>query len=184
MAAAQMALAIEMDNRMKRKAAAMGVFLNVETQKKFLKMTSNVELQKELHREVNTLDIYREQFEKLHCDFLLKDQQNIDLERENEWLREKEHKHRRHLIKIEADRNEELRVFREENSKLTTELLDLKREMKKDPAPRRPGHTTFDWAKTCKRNRDRSNVMYMFERGCLTELHGEFDFSSCFVKIA
>ena len=103
MAAAQMTLAIEMDNRMKRKATAMGVFLNVETQKKFLKMTSNVELQKELHREVNTLDIYREQFEKLHCDFLLKDQQNIDLERENEWLREKEHKHRRHLIKIEAD---------------------------------------------------------------------------------
>ena len=40
-----MALAIEMNNRMKRKAAAMGVFLNVETQKKFLKMASNVELQ-------------------------------------------------------------------------------------------------------------------------------------------
>ena len=40
-----MAFAIEMNNRMKRKAAAMGVFLNVETQKKFLKMASNVELQ-------------------------------------------------------------------------------------------------------------------------------------------
>ena len=45
MAAAQIALGIEMDNRMKRKAAAMGGFLNVETQKKFLKMSSNVELQ-------------------------------------------------------------------------------------------------------------------------------------------
>ena len=44
MAAAQMALAIEMDNRMKRKAAAMGFFLNVETQRKFLKVASNVEL--------------------------------------------------------------------------------------------------------------------------------------------
>ena len=128
-----MALAIEMDNRMKRKATAMGAFLNVETQKKFLKMTSNVELQKELHREVNTLDIYRKQIENLHCDFLLKDQQDMDLERENEWLREKEHKHRRHLIKIEADRNEELRVFREENSKLTTELLDLKKGNEERP---------------------------------------------------
>ena len=43
--AAAMALGIELDNRMKRKAIAMGVFLNVETQKKFLKMASNVELQ-------------------------------------------------------------------------------------------------------------------------------------------
>ena len=42
-----MALAIEMDNRMKRKARAMGVFLNVETQRKFLKMVSNVKLQRE-----------------------------------------------------------------------------------------------------------------------------------------
>ena len=47
MAAAQMALAIEMNNRMKRKAKAMGVFLNEETQRKFLKMTSNVQLQEE-----------------------------------------------------------------------------------------------------------------------------------------
>ena len=47
MAVAQMALAIEMDNRMKRKARAMGVFLNVETQRKFLKMVSNVKLQRE-----------------------------------------------------------------------------------------------------------------------------------------
>ena len=39
-----MALAIEMNNRMKRKAAAMGVFLNVETQRKFLKIASNAEL--------------------------------------------------------------------------------------------------------------------------------------------
>ena len=62
----------------KRKAQAIGVFLNVETQRKFMKMASNVELQKELHREVHTLDIYREQLEKLHCGMLLKDQQNID----------------------------------------------------------------------------------------------------------
>ena len=68
-----MALAIEMNNRMKRKAKAMGVFFNTETQKKFLKMASNVELQKELQSEVNTLDIYKEQFEKLHHDFLRQD---------------------------------------------------------------------------------------------------------------
>ena len=47
MAAAQIALGIEMDNRMKRKAAAMGVFLNVETQKKLLKLSSNQELREE-----------------------------------------------------------------------------------------------------------------------------------------
>ena len=77
-----MALAIEVNNRMKRKAAAMGVFLNVETQKKFLKMASNVGLQEVLQHESNTLDSYKMQFEDLHCDFLRKD-------RENEWLRGK-----------------------------------------------------------------------------------------------
>ena len=46
-----MALAIEMNNRMKRKAAAMGVFLNVETQRKFLKMASNAELQGKVEEE-------------------------------------------------------------------------------------------------------------------------------------
>ena len=45
MATAQMAFEIELDNRQKRKAWGWGVFLNVETQKKFLKTVSNAELQ-------------------------------------------------------------------------------------------------------------------------------------------
>ena len=49
--AAALALGIHMDNKQKRKASALSVFLNVETQRKFMKMASNVELQKELsHR--------------------------------------------------------------------------------------------------------------------------------------
>ena len=108
MAAAQMALAIEVNNRMKRKAAAMGVFLNVETQKKFLKMASNVELQKVLQQESNTLDIYKKQFEDLHCDFLRKD-------RENEWLRGKNGRleevvdHRWEVIECQAAEIKKLR---------------------------------------------------------------------------
>ena len=36
-----------MDNRQKRKAQAMGVFLNVETHRKFMKMSSSQELEQE-----------------------------------------------------------------------------------------------------------------------------------------
>ena len=55
-----MALGIEMNNRMKRKAAAMGVFLNAETQKKFLKMASNVEMQGKVEEEKKVADnLYR-----------------------------------------------------------------------------------------------------------------------------
>ena len=43
-----MALDIEMDNRQKRKAQAMGMFLNVETQHKFLKVATHSGLSKEL----------------------------------------------------------------------------------------------------------------------------------------
>ena len=43
-----MALAIHLHNKQKRKASAMGVFLNVETQRKFLKLTTAAGLEKEL----------------------------------------------------------------------------------------------------------------------------------------
>ena len=46
-----MALGIHLDSKQERRARAMDVFLNVEMQRKFMKMASNVELQKELsHR--------------------------------------------------------------------------------------------------------------------------------------
>ena len=48
MVSAQMALAIHSHNKQKRKASAMGVFLNVETQRKFLKLTTAAGLEKEL----------------------------------------------------------------------------------------------------------------------------------------
>ena len=40
-----MALGIYLDNKRKRKASAMGVFLNVETQRKFLRVSTNQELE-------------------------------------------------------------------------------------------------------------------------------------------
>ena len=40
-----MALGIHLDHRQKRKAAGMGVFLNMESQRKFLKTASNAELE-------------------------------------------------------------------------------------------------------------------------------------------
>ena len=64
-----MALAIEMNNRMKRKAAAMGVLLNVETQKKFLKMASNAELQKSNVKLQNKIEQQREEYERVNKDF-------------------------------------------------------------------------------------------------------------------
>ena len=48
MAAAFLALQAHMDTKQKRKASSVGVFLNAETQRKFLKMSSNAQLQKEL----------------------------------------------------------------------------------------------------------------------------------------
>ena len=103
MAAAQIALGIEMDNRMKRKAAAMGVFLNVETQKKFMKMASNVQLQTELKLEENTCDIYRNQFEQLHRDFLLKESLCTTLERRNARLERESEMHRNWISVLEKD---------------------------------------------------------------------------------
>ena len=43
-----MALGIHLDNKQKRKAQAMGVFLDMETQRKFMKAASNAELQRQI----------------------------------------------------------------------------------------------------------------------------------------
>ena len=48
MAAAFLALQAHIDNKQKRKATAIGVFLSVETQRKFLKVASNVQLDKDI----------------------------------------------------------------------------------------------------------------------------------------
>ena len=124
MAAAQMALAIEMNNRMKRNAAAMGVFLNVETQKKFMKMASNVELQKELQCGSNTLDIYRDQFENLHSDFLMKDQENINLQRETKRLQEQVECQER----VIDNYTHWLQVWKDQHDDLEAEIRRLKGE--------------------------------------------------------
>ena len=50
MAAAFLALQAYMDNKQKRKATAIGVFLDVETQRKFMKVASNAERDKQVHR--------------------------------------------------------------------------------------------------------------------------------------
>ena len=81
--AAALALGVHMDS----KKRGLSVFLDVEAHQKFLKMASNTELQKELQCEVNTLDIYKEQFEKLHRDFLRQERANTHLGYENESLK-------------------------------------------------------------------------------------------------
>ena len=113
MAAAQMTLAIEMNNRMKRTAAAMGFFLNVETQRKFLKMASNAELQKSNVKLQNTIEQQR-------CDFKYRqvyyreqyEEGKKDLDQNLVWQNE--------LI-------EDLRTLSQENGRLRRENQELKR---------------------------------------------------------
>ena len=99
-----MALGIELDNRMKRKAKAMGVFLNVETQKKFLKMASNTTLDKEL--EYATF---------LYHEVLL----------ENNWLRRVE-KENSKLVDVADDLNDQVQELQDQIKELKKENICLR----------------------------------------------------------
>ena len=68
-----MLLGIELHNRMKRKAQAMGVFLNVETQRKFLKMASNVELQQVVKKWAKVAHVRGRMYEEMTEDYIRQD---------------------------------------------------------------------------------------------------------------
>ena len=160
MALAQMAFGIHLDNKQKRKASAIDVFVNVESQRKFLKCTTAAGMGKELQYAAEK-----------YCDL---QEENNKLKRELNEKTEQEQKYERLWKEYNHNILDALET-RRENERLEGENSELKRELGKRDPPRRPGHKTVDWTKTCKKNILRADLIEVFEEGCSLGIEDGFD---------
>ena len=146
MAAAQMALAIEMSNRVKRKTQAIGVFLNMETQRKFLKTASNAELQQRLESQDSIIGIMHKQA----CDRAIA----FDRMREECESRDVEG-----LL-------EEVTELRYKNEYLQDMLSKSWR----------PGHKYINWCQDGFQgmNKHTDNFLMEFENSCVTDFNSKY----------
>ena len=100
---AALALGIHLDNKQKRKAAAIDVFLNVASQRKFLKMASIEEGRQEIKKLTEQKDNYKWMYRYMKRQYELWSRAGIDNMNEN------------------AEQFQEVEKLREENEKLHQE---------------------------------------------------------------